>query len=204
MMDFGDRIGLYLMGAKGARWSRAICCGLVLAGSGVTGPPAFAQAGLSPSSWFLQAGAASGTQTLTTGLAWDWDREWEAGGGRLSASLEASMSAWSYRSAHGTGRSQLAQAVLTPVLRYRPSHGTAVWFVDGGIGISVTSSKFANDRKSFSTTFNFGSLIGVGFNFGGRREHEISLRVQHFSNAGIKEPNPGENFLQLRYAYQFR
>ena len=27
--------------------------------------------------------------------------------------------------------------------------------------------------------------------------HELALRVQHFSNAGIKRPNPGENFLQF-------
>jgi lipid A 3-O-deacylase len=35
----------------------------------------------------------------------------------------------------------------------------------------------------------------------GRREAaDLSLRLQHVSNAGIKEPNPGENFVQLRYA----
>jgi hypothetical protein len=27
---------------------------------------------------------------------------------------------------------------------------------------------------------------------------EVALRVEHFSNAGISHPNPGENFLQLR------
>jgi len=27
------------------------------------------------------------------------------------------------------------------------------------------------------------------------------LRVQHISNARIKRPNPGGNFVQLRYAY---
>jgi len=31
----------------------------------------------------------------------------------------------------------------------------------------------------------------------------FSLRVQHFSNAGIKEPNPGETFYKVRYAYRF-
>ena len=33
--------------------------------------------------------------------------------------------------------------------------------------------------------------------------HELALRLQHFSNAGIKHPNPGENFVQLRYAQGF-
>jgi len=32
----------------------------------------------------------------------------------------------------------------------------------------------------------------------------VALRIQHFSNAGLSEPNPGANFVQLRYAYTFR
>ena len=45
--------------------------------------------------------------------------------------------------------------------------------------------------------------MGGGRNFGARQEHELVLRVEHFSNAGIKHPNPGENFAQLRYTYRF-
>lgn len=30
-----------------------------------------------------------------------------------------------------------------------------------------------------------------------------ALRLQHFSNASIRHPNPGENFVQLRYARRF-
>jgi lipid A 3-O-deacylase len=43
----------------------------------------------------------------------------------------------------------------------------------------------------------------VGRSFGADRRHELSLRVSHFSNCGIETPNPGENFLQLRYATKF-
>ena len=32
---------------------------------------------------------------------------------------------------------------------------------------------------------------------------EIVLRAEHFSNAGIKPPNPGQNFLELRYVHHF-
>jgi hypothetical protein len=39
--------------------------------------------------------------------------------------------------------------------------------------------------------------------FGPADEDEIALRVQHYSNGGIKQPNPGINFLQLRYAHRF-
>ncbi len=35
------------------------------------------------------------------------------------------------------------------------------------------------------------------------RRHALVLRIQHVSNAGIKRPTPGENFLQLRYQASF-
>ena len=57
--------------------------------------------------------------------------------------------------------------------------------------------------KRFSTKFNFGDHLAVGRTFGDRGQHDVGLRFQHFSHAGIKEPNPGENFLQLRYARRF-
>jgi lipid A 3-O-deacylase len=31
----------------------------------------------------------------------------------------------------------------------------------------------------------------------------VSVRVQHVSNASIKKPNPGANFVRLRYLYRF-
>ncbi|RYG65377.1 acyloxyacyl hydrolase, partial [bacterium] len=33
---------------------------------------------------------------------------------------------------------------------------------------------------------------------------EIALRIEHFSNASIQKPNPGQNFVQLRYAWNMR
>ena len=43
----------------------------------------------------------------------------------------------------------------------------------------------------------------MGISLGGHGEHEVGLRVQHFSNADIRLPNPGETFLRVRYAYRF-
>ena len=34
-------------------------------------------------------------------------------------------------------------------------------------------------------------------------EHEVVLRAAHYSNAGVRHPNPGENFLQLQYLRRF-
>lgn len=92
---------------------------------------------------------------------------------------------------------------LTPTLRMRFDEGRSPWFVDGGVGVSVTDVIYRFKEKAFSTRFNFGSHVAVGYSFGAQRAQEVSLRVQHFSNAGIKKPNPGDTFVQLRYAHAF-
>jgi len=50
---------------------------------------------------------------------------------------------------------------------------------------------------------NFGDHIALGLRLGDRQEHELQLRVEHFSNAGLRKPNPGENFGQVRYVWRF-
>jgi len=92
---------------------------------------------------------------------------------------------------------------LTPTFRLRFDEGRSNWFVDGGVGVSYTDVLYRSNEKSFSTRFNFGTHVAVGYSFGAQREQEISLRVQHYSNASIKKPNPGENYVQVRYAHAF-
>jgi lipid A 3-O-deacylase len=137
-------------------------------------------------------------------LTWDWEPSWALAPGLLSPYLEASISDWRYERRDGRGTAHLMQLALTPVLRWRFDGGASPWFAEAGVGLSVTSSLYETAGKRFSTRFNFGNHLGAGRNFGARREHEVVLRVEHFSNAGIKHPNPGENFFQVRYAYRFR
>ena len=37
----------------------------------------------------------------------------------------------------------------------------------------------------------------------GSPQEKLALRIQHFSNGSIKKPNPGENFIQLRYSHSW-
>jgi hypothetical protein len=93
-------------------------------------------------------------------------------------------------------------AGLGPSLRWRGAAGQS-WFVELGTGVSWFSRHYRNGSDAFGSRVNFSSHLGLGRNFGPQRAHELSLRIQHSSNAGIKEPNPGENFLLLRYAHVF-
>jgi lipid A 3-O-deacylase len=162
-----------------------------------------AQPWYSPTSLFLQSGSTGKTQGITAGATWDWAHKWTLGGGQLAGYWEVSMSEWSYPAADGRRTAWLSQIGLVPVFRYRPTGGTSPWFFEAGVGLTLMTSLYETDRKRFSTTFNFADHFAAGRNFGSRNVHELSLRLQHFSNAGIKDPNPGENFIQIRFTKLF-
>ncbi len=89
----------------------------------------------------------------------------------------------------------LQDAGLTPTLRYGHEHGL---YVDGGIGYHVLSERRISSNIGFSTKFQFGDHLGVGYR---SSRYDVSMRLQHLSNAGIRNPNPGINFMQVRVQY---
>ncbi|MET3107027.1 lipid A 3-O-deacylase [Oxalobacteraceae bacterium GrIS 1.18] len=89
---------------------------------------------------------------------------------------------------------------VTPVLRWQEvdQHG---WFAEIGVGAHYFSKKYDNDRRAFSTNFQFGDHAGIGYQF---NDHfEVTVKFQHYSNADIKKPNPGVNVGMLKLAYAF-
>jgi hypothetical protein len=153
---------------------------------------------------YLQYGAAehdADSWTLGATLPWrDWRRGlwggvltgyWDLWAGRWSAPLEGSR-----RGTWVIG--------VNPTLRWRGQGGQSRWFTEAGVGLSwALNRRYVTDEKEFPTRYNFATHIGMGYLFGSQGQHEIALRLEHHSNAGIKKPNPGENFLQLRYARHF-
>ena len=141
------------------------------------------------------------TDSLSAGLVWPWAWRRQAAGGELTGLTEGYVSYWRAREA--VGRRSFAQVGVVPLVRYRFSEGRSEWFAEAGIGASLTDRLYRTADKQFSTSFNFVDVVGAGRSFGAQRQHELGLRVVHMSNGSIKRPNPGENFLQLRYAARF-
>lgn len=153
---------------------------------------------------YLQASRAEhNTDALTVGLTLPW-RGWSMPlwGGQLRGHWDIYLSRWSF---NGEGQHDTSLVLgLTPTLRLRPQAGQSPWFWEAGIGATVADRRYQPaGHLEFSTRFNFASHLGLGINLGAQRQHELLLRLQHVSNAGIKEPNPGLNFVQLRYALHF-
>lgn len=155
-----------------------------------------------PGGAFAEAGfAARGTHAATAGLVWPWDWRRPALGGELSGTTELFLSQWSARDV--AGRQGFTQIGLVPLFRLRLDAGRSPWFVEGGIGISLLDEIYRTPTKNFSTTGNFYDVAALGRSVDDARRQELSLRLTHISNASVKRPNPGENFLQLRYAMRF-
>lgn len=152
-----------------------------------------------PSAVFVQAGAGRQVQALAMGARWDWDWVGRIWLGRVTGSTEFTLARWR---AHDPS-DDFTQVGITPVLRLYPRGWQPGWFLEAGIGANAITPHYRNRGDRFSTVFNFGDHLGVGRRFGPAQEHELVLRAEHFSNCSLREPNPGENFLQVRYLRRF-
>jgi lipid A 3-O-deacylase len=110
--------------------------------------------------------------------------------GRLSLAWEAGVQRWEVNNAVGT------QLYITPAFRWSY---TSAWSVDAGVGVSVIDRIQFGD-KTISTHFQFADHIGVAYSSKG---HAVGLRYVHVSNAGIKEPNPGLDSVQVTGSFKF-
>ena len=152
----------------------------------------------------VQAGAGdSGTAMAGVGVLWDWDFWRIRPKTELTAHTELMLNRWQ-GDAVGGGHQGYTQVVLLPTVRMRFGQGGSPWFWEVGIGASWMDKKFQTPEKEFSTRWNFYDVIGAGYTFGGSRgTHEINIRWVHVSNGGIRKPNPGQDFGQLRYVAWF-
>lgn len=108
------------------------------------------------------------------------------------------FSAGHWRADDGGGSAIVTQVGFTPTLRFWPGGATTGWFYEAAIGVNALTPVYRTREKRFSTAFNFGDHVALGRRSAGACHREWALRLQHYSNAGLDQPNPGENFVQLR------
>lgn len=159
---------------------------------------------LAPDTIFIKTGLAEETATFSLGAGWnqnDW--LWPPLRDTLSLTFDLEIGHW--QTFHpGHGQTEFTQFGITPMLRYPlAANDHVTWFAEGGVGCHFIVPLYRKQEEHFSTSFNFQDLIGIGLRFGAARQHELVLYISHFSNGDINRPNPGENFLQMRYLRHF-
>lgn len=116
----------------------------------------------------------------------------------LLLTFESSINLWEY----GEPERYDSNFILafSPVIKHRFCEcANGEVFGEFGIGISILDdTRFAG--KDVSTHFQFEDRLGIGYAFGKNRQHSVSLRYFHYSNGGIKSPNPGFDYVSLSFA----
>ncbi|AOJ70054.1 MULTISPECIES: acyloxyacyl hydrolase [Burkholderia] len=156
--------------------------------------------------WGLQLGGGVADHDMKKGdigVVWDpnWTW-WEIGGWHFAFVAEGHVSYWRYTGDHAINDS-VWEVGATPIIRFIKSAGYVRPFVEVGAGVRFLSHPTISQNYSMSTSFQFADMVGIGAQFGNRQQYQAGVRLQHVSNAGIKDPNPGINFSQLYVQYNF-
>jgi hypothetical protein len=143
------------------------------------------------------------TQMARIGAQWRWDRQWfRSNGTHLGGYWDLTLAQWRGNSFQNVeGRTQnITDIGITPVFRFQRDDLKGP-YVEAGIGAHYLSELYDNNGRKLSTNFEFGDHLGAGYVF--RNNLDVSVKFQHFSNGGIKEPNNGVNFAVVRVSYPF-
>ena len=152
----------------------------------------------------VEYGNGDATDMARAGVIWNWDSQWFSEGNWLVAGFwEASLGSWRGHSAKGNNQT-ITDIGITPVFRLQQKNpGGFAPYAEAAIGFHLITPAFINADRKFGSAFQFGDHIGLGARFGGRQQFDLGYRFQHLSNGGIKKPNQGINFSQIRFAYHF-
>jgi lipid A 3-O-deacylase len=151
----------------------------------------------------VEVATGAKVQMLRLGAQWDWkDTAWfKSNGTQLSGYWDLSVAEWRQeRYLNTDSHKNFTDIGFTPVFRFQRDDKKG-FYAEGGVGVHLFSSLYNNNGKKLSTAFQFGDHIGGGYVFA--NGVDVGLKLQHFSNGGIKQPNGGVNFVVLKAAYHF-
>lgn len=112
-------------------------------------------------------------------------------------SFEAAIAHWRQSARDET----LTSLILTPTFRhffYELAETRYFWEI--GIGLALHDANKI-ERREFGSFYNFEDHVGIGIQL--TQQHNFTLRYFHYSNANLKFPNTGIDFIGLNYQYQF-
>lgn len=139
----------------------------------------------------LNLSVGDGTR-YPTNNGWYWSLNWEG-----------NISYW-YLYKQKRGEDRLVEAGITPNFRLAREHkwGWARPYLEMGLGVHFLSERYISNRD-LGSYFQFGTHGGLGIRFGSTEQYDLAWRIEHISNAGLREPNPGINFSMVRFGYRW-
>lgn len=174
---------------------KSIVAGVVLA--------SFSLSSQAADSYSFEVATGPKVEVVRVAAQWDWSQRWfQSNGNHIGGYWDLSLAQWrgtSYRGVAGDHQ-YITSIGITPVFRWQKDSKKG-FYAEAGIGAHLFSETYNNDGERLSTKFQFGDHVGLGYVFDSSLD--LSLRLQHFSNAGIKDPNDGVDLAVLRASYRF-
>jgi len=143
------------------------------------------------------------TKIVRGGLQWNWAEEWfKSNGTHLGGYWDATIAQWQGNAYQGVAgaKQNITDIGITPVWRFQNDSKKGL-YAEGAVGFHLLSHVYNNNGRGFSTAFQFGDHLGVGYVFD--NGWDLALKAQHFSNGAIKHPNPGVNLAVLKLGHAF-
>jgi hypothetical protein len=151
----------------------------------------------------FEFGSGNKTTMARFSAQWNWNKQWwKSNGTHIGGYWDLTLSQWHGRRFENTsGRTQNLTAIgITPVFRFQNDTLKGL-YAEAGIGAHLLSRLYDNNDRQLSTSFQFGDHLGLGYVFDNNLD--LGLKIQHFSNGSIKQPNDGVNFAIIRVSYPF-
>lgn len=121
---------------------------------------------------------------------------------KLHIYWEMSVNFWEYgqQNDHDTNFVLALSPVVSKTFYYIQDTYPLKW--EFGIGVSlVNDTRFAG--KDIGSHYQFEDRLGLTVDLGEDLTQSISLRYMHYSNGGLNSKNPGVDFLNMSYAFNF-
>lgn len=141
-------------------------------------------------------GATSqGGLTARAALAQEWDRSWaESDTGKITGYWDLGYTYWEAGEKAGARHS----ISFSPVFVYEFAGSRFKPFLEIGVGVAMFSGTTTGDQ-TLGSSFNFEDRLGAGMKID--EMQKVGVRVIHYSNAGIKEPNDGIESYSVFYTH---
>lgn len=143
------------------------------------------------------------TKMLRAGAQWNWASQWwSSNGTHVGGYWDATLALWQGNHYQGvSGNTQnLMDIGITPVFRLQNDNKLG-FYGEAGVGLHLLSEIYDNNGRHFSSNFQFGDHIGFGYVL--KNGWDLGFKIQHYSNGGVKHPNPGVNYAVLKAGYTF-
>jgi lipid A 3-O-deacylase len=153
----------------------------------------------------VEIGSGNGVKMTRVAFQIDSGRRWLFGDQwHVAGYWEPALGFWTGGPLPDGSNRMIYEFALTPNLRLEKKILTA-WsaYVEYGLGVHLITGHHVTDSRDLGSNYHFGNHAGLGLRFGAKNEFDVGYRVQHLSNAGLRQPNRGIDFhlLHLRYSY---